>query len=103
LANGLVGEDLNEPPNSQRCNQCGIIKHTQWGEALLKWNGIHADENIPLLLWNAVRKGKASKWEPWHGGETPKSRHQHQMLVGEWEQTSTKRTKGCLHWKMVWL
>jgi hypothetical protein len=25
LANHLVGEGLNEPPNSQGCNQCGII------------------------------------------------------------------------------
>jgi hypothetical protein len=29
LANHLVGEGLNEPPNSQGCKQCGIITHTQ--------------------------------------------------------------------------
>jgi hypothetical protein len=28
LAIGLVGEGLNESPNSQGCNQCGIIMHT---------------------------------------------------------------------------
>jgi hypothetical protein len=32
LENGLVGEGLNEPPNSQGCNQCGIIMHTHKGE-----------------------------------------------------------------------
>jgi len=29
LANGLVDERLNEPSNSQGCNQCETIKHTQ--------------------------------------------------------------------------
>jgi hypothetical protein len=29
LENRLVGEGLNEPPNSQGCKQCGIITHTQ--------------------------------------------------------------------------
>jgi hypothetical protein len=37
LENRLVGEGLHEPPNSQGCNQCGIITHTQGGEAILKW------------------------------------------------------------------
>jgi hypothetical protein len=32
LVNGLVGEGVNEPPNSKDCNQCGIIMHTQKGE-----------------------------------------------------------------------
>jgi hypothetical protein len=32
LENCLVREGLNEPPNSQRCNQCGIITHTHKGE-----------------------------------------------------------------------
>jgi hypothetical protein len=32
LENGLVGKRLNEPPNSQRCYQCGIITHTHKGE-----------------------------------------------------------------------
>jgi hypothetical protein len=31
LENGLVGKGLNEPPNSQRCNQCGIITHIHNG------------------------------------------------------------------------
>ena len=64
LENCLLREGLNEPPNSQRCNQCGIITHTQGGESVLKWNNIHANGNMPLLLRTAVRKGKASKWEP---------------------------------------
>jgi hypothetical protein len=76
--------------------------HTQGGESVLKWKDIHANGNMPLLLRNAVRKGKASKWEPWHEGETPQSQHQHQMLVGDRERTSTKRSMGCLHWQMVW-
>jgi hypothetical protein len=28
------------------------------GEVLLKWNEVHANGNIPLLLGNAVRKAK---------------------------------------------
>jgi hypothetical protein len=32
LENGLVGEGLKEPPDSQGCNQCGIIMHTPKGE-----------------------------------------------------------------------
>jgi hypothetical protein len=56
------------------------------GEAILKWNGFHAVRNMPLLVRNAVRKGKASQREPRHGGQTPQSRHQHQMLVGDREQ-----------------
>jgi hypothetical protein len=38
---------------------------------------------MPLLLGNAVRKGKSSQREPRHGGQTPQSRHRHQMLVGD--------------------
>jgi len=57
---------------------------------------------MPLLLGNEVRKGKASQREQRHGAQTPKSRHRHQMLEGDQEQTSTKQPKGCLHWKMVW-
>jgi hypothetical protein len=32
FANDLVGEGLNEPSNSQCCNQCGIIMHTHKGQ-----------------------------------------------------------------------
>jgi hypothetical protein len=70
--------------------------HTQGGEAVLKWNDIHENGNMPLSLGNAIRKGKASELKPWHRGETPQTRHQHQMLVGDREQTSTKRPNGCL-------
>jgi hypothetical protein len=70
--------------------------HTRGGEAVLKSNEIHANGNMPLSLANAIRKGKASESKPWHRGETPQSRHQHQMLVGDREQTSTKRPNGCL-------
>jgi hypothetical protein len=82
LENGLVGEGRNEPPNSQGCNQCVIIMHTEGGEAGLKWNKIHANKNMPLLLGNEVRKDKASIKEPRRGAQTPQSRHRHQMLVG---------------------
>jgi hypothetical protein len=70
--------------------------HTQGGEAVLKWNDIHENGNMPLSLGNAIRKGKASKLKPRHMGEKPQTRHQHQMLVGDREQTSTKRPNGCL-------
>jgi hypothetical protein len=76
--------------------------HTQGGEAVLKWNDIHANGNMPLLLRNAVRNDKRSKLEPWHRGETPQSEHQHQMLIGDRERTSTKLSKGWLRWQIVW-
>jgi hypothetical protein len=102
LANRLVGEGFNEPPNSQGCNQYGIVTHKEGGETVLTWNEIHTDGNTPLLLENAVRKGKALQRKPRHWGQTPQSQHRHQMLVGDLEQTSTKRPKGCLSWQMVW-
>jgi hypothetical protein len=37
-----------------------------------------------------------------HGRQTPQSRHQQQMLVGDGEQTSTNRPQDCLRWKIVW-
>jgi hypothetical protein len=49
---------------------------------------------MPLSLGNAIRKGKASELKPWHRGEKPQTRHQHHMLVGDREQTSTKRPNG---------
>jgi hypothetical protein len=84
---------MNQPILKAATNVGLLCTHTR-GEVVLKWNEIHANENMPLLLGNAVRKGKASKWEPWHGGETPKSRHQHQMLVGEREQNLNQATQG---------
>jgi hypothetical protein len=56
---------------------------------------------MPLSLANEIRKGKASESQPWHKRETPLSRHQHHMLVGDREQTSTKRPNGCLRSQMV--
>jgi hypothetical protein len=47
--------------------------HTQRGETILKWNEIPIDENMPLLLGNAVRKGKDSQREPRNGGQKPQS------------------------------
>jgi hypothetical protein len=56
----LVCEGLNEPPNSQRCNQMwDYYAHIQGGEAVLNWNDIQANGNMPPLLGNAVRKDKA--------------------------------------------
>jgi hypothetical protein len=75
----------------------GLLCTDTRAEVVLKWNEIHANGNMPLLLGNAVRKGKASKWEPWHRGERPKSRHQHQMLVGEREKTSSNQTPQSRH------
>jgi hypothetical protein len=49
--------------------------HTQRGEAVLMWNGLHKDENKPLLLGNAIRKGKDSQREPRDEDQTPQSRH----------------------------
>jgi hypothetical protein len=35
------------------------LLHTQGREAVLNWNDIHANGNMPPLLGNAVRKDKA--------------------------------------------
>jgi hypothetical protein len=70
--------------------------HTQGGEAILKLNEIHVDENIPQLLGNAVRKGKDLQREPRHVGQALQSRHRHQMLVRDPKKTSTRRPKDYL-------
>jgi hypothetical protein len=65
--------------------------HTKGGEVVLKSNGDHADENMPLLFANAITKDKYSQRERRHGGQKPQSRNQHQMLVGDPEKTPTRR------------
>jgi hypothetical protein len=75
--------------------------HIQVEEAKLKWNGIQADENMPLLLGNAVKKGKASQSEPRNGVQTPQSQHQHWMLVGDREKNSSKPPKDCVCREMI--
>jgi hypothetical protein len=102
LENRLVGEGLNEPPNSQGCNQCGLLHTHTRGRDSNKVEQIPADAKMPLLLGNAVRKFKYSQRELRHKSQTPQSRHRHQILVRDGEQTSTKRPQGCLCWKMVW-
>jgi hypothetical protein len=47
--------------------------HTKVGEVALKSNGIHVDENIPLLFGNAITRDKSSKRERRHGGQKPQS------------------------------
>jgi hypothetical protein len=59
-------------------NNVGLLRTHTGGETIVKLNEIHADQNIPQLLGNAVRKGKASKREPRHGGQALQSRHRHQ-------------------------
>jgi hypothetical protein len=61
----------------------GLLRTQEGGETVLTWNEIHTDGNMPLLLGNAVRKDKASQRKPRHWGQTPQSRHRHQMLVGD--------------------
>jgi hypothetical protein len=50
LENCLVREGLNEPPNSQRCNQSGIIMHTHKGRGNIKLER-HSDkgENATVI------------------------------------------------------
>jgi len=51
LANGSVGEGLNEPPNSQGLNHVGLLHmHTKGGEKVLMWNKIQSNGNMPLVL-----------------------------------------------------
>jgi hypothetical protein len=76
--------------------------HTKVGEVVLKSNGVHADENMPLLFGNAITKDKSSQSERRHGGQKPQSRNRHQMLLGDREQTLTRQPHGCLRWKMIW-
>jgi hypothetical protein len=74
----LVGEGINKPPNSQGLQPIWDYNaHTQGGEVVLKWNKIHTEQNMPLLLGNAVTNDKASQREPRHKGKTPQSRHRH--------------------------
>jgi hypothetical protein len=76
--------------------------HTKVAEVVLKSNGVHADENMPLLFGNAITNDKSSQRERRHGGQKPQSRNRHQMLVGDREQTPTRWPHGCLRWQMIW-
>jgi hypothetical protein len=72
---------MNHPMLKDATNVGLYYAHTQGGDAILKWNEIHADGKMPLLLGNEVRKVKHSQREPRHEVQTPQSRHRHQMLV----------------------
>jgi hypothetical protein len=76
--------------------------HTKGGEVVLILNGVHADKNMPLLFGNAITKDKYSQRERRNGGQKPQSRNGHHMLVGDREQTPTRRPHGCLRWQMIW-
>jgi hypothetical protein len=54
----------------------GYYAHTKGGEVVLKCNGVHANENMPLLFGNAITKDKSSQRErskPPPGGPTAAS------------------------------
>jgi hypothetical protein len=75
--------------------------HTQGGEAVLKWNRIHVDENMPPLLGNAVRKDKASQRNQGTGSNTTITTPTPDVSrrpIANLHQAP----KGCLHWKIVW-
>ena len=58
LANGLVGERLNEPSNSQGDKQCGIIIHTHKegrGSTNVEQNSLKS-EYCTAIRGNAVRE-----------------------------------------------
>jgi hypothetical protein len=63
--------------------------HTEGGEAVLKWNGICTDGNMPLLLGNTVRKGIASQRELRHGSQNTK--------ITSMTPDVTRRSGGNLH------
>jgi hypothetical protein len=50
--------------------------HTKVAEVVLKLNGVHADENMPLLFANAITKDKYSRRKRRHRGQKPQSRKQ---------------------------
>jgi hypothetical protein len=72
------------------------------GETILKWNRIYVDENMPLLIGNAVRIGNASQRKLRHDVQTPQSRHRHQILFGDQEQNPNKPSNDSLPWQIVW-
>jgi hypothetical protein len=76
--------------------------HTKGGQVVLKSNGVHANENMPLLFGNAITKDKSSQRERRNAGQKPQSRNRHQMLVGDQKQTPTRRPHDCLRWQMIW-
>jgi hypothetical protein len=57
---------------------------------------------MPLLFGNAITKDKSTQRERRRGGQKPQSRNQHQMLLGDQEQTPTSRPHDCLRWQMIW-
>ena len=80
----------------------GYYAHTKGREVVLNSNGVHVDENMPLLFWNAITKDESSQGKRRHGDQKPQSRNRHQMLVGDREQTPTRRPHGFLRWQMIW-
>jgi hypothetical protein len=64
---------MNHPMLKATTNMGLYYAHTQGGEVVCKFNEIHIDENMPLLLGNVVRKGKDSQRKPRHGGQTLQS------------------------------
>jgi hypothetical protein len=59
--------------------------HTKGGEVVLKSNGVHADENMPLLFGNAITKDKSSQRQRRHGGQKPQFR----QIATTFRQTGT--------------
>jgi hypothetical protein len=78
-----------------------LYTHTR-GRGSIKVEQNSQDVNIPLILGNVVRKGQSFTKGTEVRGSTPQSQHRNEMLLGEREKTSTKKPKGCLHWKKVW-
>jgi hypothetical protein len=97
-----VGQGINEPPNSQGCSQCGLLRTHTKGRSNIK---VEINSHIweyATVIRECGKERQRFTMEPRHEGQTPQSQQKHQMLVGDHEHTSTKRPRGCFHWKINW-
>jgi hypothetical protein len=92
---------MNHPILKAATNGGYLCTHTR-GRGSIKVKQISQIRENATVIRECSNERKASQREPRNGGQTPQSRHRHQLLLGDWEKTSTKRPHGYLHWQMVW-
>jgi hypothetical protein len=102
LENGLVGEGLNEPPNSQGCNQCGIIMHTHKGRGSIKveWNSRRREYATVIRECSKERQSFTKGIEA-RGSNTTITTPTPDVSRRPRENLH-QAAQGLPHWQMVW-
>jgi hypothetical protein len=86
---------MNHPILNDGANVVLLCTHTRGrGSIKVERNSHKREYAIVIRVCNKERQ--IFRIETLPQGETPQTRHQQQMLVGDQEKTSTKRPNGCL-------